>query len=78
MQAGTPGSQLRFPAESCLECMYYVIVCWTLCEIENFFLRRMKTSLSIGFTPRVRHEVAKSLGNQAPGVQPACTMTTQN
>ena len=23
-------------------------------------------------------EVAKSLGNQARGVQPACTMTTQN
>ena len=44
---------------------------------------------SIGYTPRARllsdlatecrrHEVAKSLGNQARGVQPACTMTTQN
>ena len=43
----------------------------------------------IGYTPRARllsdlatecrrHEVAKSLGNQARGVQPACTMTTQN
>ena len=42
-----------------------------------------------GYTPRARllsdlatecrrHEVAKSLGNQARGVQPACTMTTQN
>ena len=46
-------------------------------------------TLHIGFTPRVRllsdlatecHrlEVAKSLSNQARGVQPACTMTTQN
>ena len=45
--------------------------------------------LGIGYTPRARllsdlatecrrHEVAKSLGNQARGVQPACTMTTQN
>ena len=45
--------------------------------------------LCIGYTPRAkllsdlateccRHEVAKSLGNQARGVQPACTMTTQN
>ena len=47
--------------------------------------------ISIGYTPRARllsdlaterrrhvHEVAKSLGNQARGVQPACTMTTQN
>ena len=45
--------------------------------------------LSIGYTPRARllsdlatecrrHEVAKLLGNQARGVQPACTMTTQN
>ena len=45
--------------------------------------------ISIGYTPRSRllsdlatkcrrHEVAKSLGNQARGVQPACTMTTQN
>ena len=25
--------------------MYYVIVCWTLCEIENFFFRRMKTNI---------------------------------
>ena len=29
--------------------------------------------ISIGYTPR-----AKSLGNQARGVLPACTMTTQN
>ena len=40
--------------------------------------------ISIGYTPRARllsdlatecrrHEVAKSLGNQARGVQPACT-----
>ena len=46
-------------------------------------------SVCIGYTPRARllsdlatecrrHEVAKSLGNQARGVQPACTMTTQN
>ena len=46
-------------------------------------------NLCIGYTPRARllsdlatkcrrHEVAKSLGNQARGVQPACTMTTQN
>ena len=45
--------------------------------------------ISIGYTPRARllsdlatecrrHKVAKSLGNQARGVQPACTMTTQN
>ena len=45
--------------------------------------------ICIGYTPRARllsdlatecrrHEVAKSLGNQARGVQPACTMTTQN
>ena len=44
---------------------------------------------SIGYTPRTRllgdlatecrrHEDAISLGNQARGVQPACTMTTQN
>ena len=47
-------------------------------------------SLSIGYTPRARllnhwatsplvcrrHEVAKSLGNQSRGVQPACTMTS--
>ena len=26
----------------------------------------------------MRHSVTKSLGNQARGVQPACTMTTQN
>ena len=45
--------------------------------------------ISIGYTPRARllsdlatecrrQEVAKSLGNQARGVQPACTMTIQN
>ena len=47
----------------------------------------MEVRISIGYTPRARllsdlatecrrHEVAKSLGNQARGVQPACTMTT--
>ena len=47
------------------------------------------SKITIGYTPRARllsdlateccrHEVAKSLGNQARGVQPACTMTTQN
>ena len=46
-------------------------------------------TVCIGYTPRARllsdlatechrHEVAKSLDNQARGVQPACTMTTQN
>ena len=46
-------------------------------------------AICIGYTPRARllsdlatecrrHKVAKSLGNQARGVQPACTMTTQN
>ena len=46
--------------------------------------------ICIGYTPRARlltsdlatechrNEVAKSLGNQARGVQPACTMTIQN
>ena len=48
----------------------------------------MRLQMRIGYTPRARllsdlatecrrHEVAKSLGNQARGVQPACTMTTQ-
>ena len=46
-------------------------------------------TIRIGYTPRARllselateccrYEVAKSLGNQARGMQPACTMTTQN
>ena len=46
-------------------------------------------NISIGYTPRARllsdlatechrNKVAKSLGNQARGVQPACTMTTQD
>ena len=46
-------------------------------------------NISIGYTPRARllsdlatechrNEIAKSLGNQARGVQPACTMTTQD
>ena len=48
---------------------------------RTFYIR----CASIGYTPRARllsdlatecrrHEVAKSLGNQARGVQPACTM----
>ena len=36
-------------------------------------LGRHEVAKSLG-----RHEVAKSLGNQARGVQPTCTMTTQN
>ena len=36
-----------------------------------------KGSRCIGYTP-CKGEVAKSLGNQAQGVQPACTMTTQS
>ena len=59
------------------------------CVYPEFVSGEGNWVLSIGYTPRARllsdlatecrrHEVAKSLGNQARGVQPACTMTTQN
>ena len=75
-------------------CMYvpstplYVCVCVNVC-ICMYVCMYVCRYVCISYTPRARllsdlatecrrHEVAKSLGNQARGVQPACTMTTQN
>ena len=60
----------------CIVCMLYVCMC--VCMYVCVCMYRLHTKGSDLATECRRHEVAKSLGNQARGAQPACTMTTQN
>ena len=52
-------------------------ICMCMCVYMYGYTPRARL-LSVLATECRRHEVAKSLGNQARGVQPACTMATQN
>ena len=73
--------RLEFPIPDVTE--YYdcdVRLIGTSISKSEYVGTESEAQICISYTPRarLRHSVAKSLGNQARGVQPACTMTTQN